>query len=113
MNKKSSIRDHLSARFDQHRLVIWRDLDGGYSEDLDAQVPSGVTVLRTANDEFAIKHRVLREEPAAKFLLYRRGVVPEGAGNWLLDLELAYGVFSADRGALMRSDLGLTVPGAD
>ena len=113
MNKKSSIRDHLSARFDQHRLVIWRDLDGGYSDDLDAQVPAGVTVLRTANDEFAIKHRVLREDPAAKFLLYRRGVVPEGAGNWLLDLELAYGFFSADRGALMRSDLGLTVGGAD
>lgn len=113
MSKAPSIQDHLTARFDQNRLVIWRDPDGSYFDDLDAQVPSGVTVLRIANDEFAIKYRVLREEPSAKFLLYRPGVVLEGADDWLLDLELAHGTFSADRGALIRGDLGLTAHGAD
>lgn len=113
MSKVPSIKEHLAARFDRHRLVIWRDLDGSYADDLDAQTPPNVTALRIANDEFAIKYRVLREEPSAKFLLYRPGVVPEGAGNWLLDLELAYGAFSADRGALMRADLGITAPSAD
>jgi uncharacterized protein (TIGR02687 family) len=113
VSKVPSIKEHLAARFDRHRLVIWRDPDGSYSDDLDAQAPQGVTVLRIANDEFAIKYRVLREEPSAKFLLYRPGVVPEGADNWLLDVELTYGVFNADRGALMRADLGITAPGAD
>ncbi len=76
--------------------------------------PSDVTVLRIVDDEFAVKHRVLRKEPTAKFLIYRSGGVPEGVGNWLLDIELAYGpVFTADRGALMRVDLGLTAQGSD
>jgi uncharacterized protein (TIGR02687 family) len=113
VSKVPSIKEHLAARFDRHRVVIWRDPDGSYADDLDAQTPSEVVPLRIASDEFAIKYRVLREEPSRKFLLYRPGVVPEGADNWLLDLELAYGTFSADRGALMRADLGITAPGAE
>lgn len=113
MSKAPSISDHLAARFEQHRLVVWHDPDASYATDVDAQAPTGVMVLRVENDEFAIKHRVLRDEPSTKFLIYRSGRVAAGAGNWLLDLELAYGVFTADRGALMRADLGLTAPGSD
>lgn len=113
MTRTPSIQDHLAARFDQNRLVIWRDPDGSYADDLDVQTPTDVTALRIETDEFAIKYRVLREEPSAKFLLYRSGALPEGTDNWLLDLELAYGTFSADRGALMQADLGITAPGAD
>lgn len=109
----SSVADHLAARFEQHRVVVWLDPDGTYSPEVDAQAPAGVSVLRVENDEFAIKHRVMRHEPNAKFLIYRTGPVLEGAANWLLDLELAFGVFTADRSALLRADLGLTVPGAD
>ena len=87
MSKAPSINEHLAARFDRYRVVIWHDPDGSYADDLDAQTPSDATALRIANDEFAIKYRVLREEPSAKFLLYRSGAVPEGASNWLLDLE--------------------------
>ena len=39
--------------------------------------------------------------------------MPTGIGNWLLDLELAYGVFTADRTALVAQDLGLTGEGID
>lgn len=113
MSNGPSIKAHLDARFDQNRLVVWRDPDGSYTDVFGAQTPPDVTALRIANDEFAIKHRVLREEPSTKFLLYRPGVVPEGADNWLLDLELAYGTFSANQGALMRADLGISAPGAD
>ena len=45
--------------------------------------------------------------------MYRSGAVPTGIGNWLLDLELAYGVFTADRTALVQQDLGLTADGID
>ncbi len=48
-----------------------------------------------------------------KFLIYRSGQVPAGIGNWLLDLELAYGVFTADRTSLVAQDLGLTAEGID
>jgi uncharacterized protein (TIGR02687 family) len=109
----ASISDHLATRFEQHRVVVWHDSAGTYSAEVDTQVPAGVTVLRVENDEFSIKHRVMRGEPHAKFLIHRGGSQAEGAGNWLLDLELAFGVFTADRGALLRADLGLTAPGAD
>lgn len=114
MSKPPTIAGHLADRFDSKRIVVWHDPDGGYATELDAQAPADVTVLRVADDEFAIKHRVLRDQPAAKFLIYRSGSVPEGVGNWLLDIELAYGpVFTADRGELMRADLGLSAPGSD
>ena len=60
-----------------------------------------------------IKNRLLHDEPTSKFLVYRSGQVPTGIGNWLLDLELAYGVFTADRTALVAQDLGLTGKGID
>ncbi|NOJ60006.1 BREX-1 system phosphatase PglZ type A [Arthrobacter sp. 260] len=113
MSAASSISEHLVARFEQDRLVVWHDPDSSYATDVDAHAPTGVAVLRVQNDEFGVKHRVLRDEPSRKFLIYRSGRVAEGAGNWLLDLELAYGVFTADRGALVRADLGLNAPGSD
>lgn len=113
MSVASSVSDHLAARFEHHRVVLWNDPAGTYATEVDAQVPAVVTVLRVENDEFSIKHRVMRGEPQAKFLIYRGGARAEGTGNWLLDLELAFGVFTADRGALLRADLGLTAPGAD
>ena len=112
MSRTLSVQDHLATRFDTQRLVVWHDPEGNYATAVNDHVPAGVTVIRVENNEFAIKYRVLRDEPGEKFLLYRSGPVPEGTGNWLLDLELAYGVFTADRVALIRSDLGLIAPGA-
>src|SRR5699024_1461040 len=88
--------------------VIWHDPDGSYTSEVDAQVPSDVTLIKVGNDEFAIKHRVLRHESERKFLIYRTGQIPEGTENWLLDIELATGVFTADRAALAQAELGLT-----
>lgn len=114
MSTPPSIQNYLVARFADQRIVVWHDPDGGYESDLDSHVPEGVAVLRIADDEFAIKHRVLRKDTATQFLIYRSGPALESTRNWLLDLELAYGpVFTADRGALLRSELGLTQLGAD
>lgn len=114
MRSAPSIQDYLTARFAEQRIVVWQDPEGGYAADLDSHLPDGVIALRVANDEFAIKHRVLREDTASRFLIYRSGSATEGTANWLLDLELAYGpVFTADRGALLRAGLGLTQPGAE
>ncbi len=113
MSAPSSISEHLAARFERHRVVFWNDPAGTYSAEVDGQAPVGVTVLRVENNEFSIKHRVMRGKPEAKFLIYRGGPQMRGIGNWLLDLELAFGIFTADRGALLRAQLGLTASGAD
>lgn len=113
MSDATNARAHLLRRFDDHRIVFWRDPDGQYTADLDSLDLPNITTIRVAGDEFGIKSRLLHDEPEGKFLVYRSGRTPEGIGNWLLDLELAYGVFTADRTALVTEDLGLVGEGID
>lgn len=107
MSSLSAVLPHLEQRFESQRLVFWHDTEGEYAAELDTLDLGEVTMLRVENNEYAVKNRVLHDDPTAKFLIYRTGGVPTGIGNWLLDLELAYGVFTADRTALVRQDLGL------
>ena len=99
MSSLSAVLPRLQQKFESQRLVFWHDADGEYAADLDALDIRDVTTIRVENNEYAVKNRVLRDEPTGKFLIYRTGVVPTGIGNWLLDLELAYGVFTADLAA--------------
>src|SRR5689334_8417785 len=111
MSEASAVRLHLERRFETHRVVFWHDPEGEYAADLDTLALEGVEILRVANDEYAVKNRLLHLEPEAKFLVYRSGAVPAGIGNWLLDLELAYGIFTADRASLVQQELSLTTDG--
>lgn len=90
-----------------HRIVFWydaaRDLRGAF----DAVDLPGVTKLEIANNEFGLKHRILREEPKGRFLLYKEGPEPPMAENWLLDLQLATAVFRADQAAIWVAELGV------
>ncbi|BCW06787.1 MULTISPECIES: BREX-1 system phosphatase PglZ type A [unclassified Arthrobacter] len=113
MSDTSSVRPHLERRFESQRVVFWHDPEGEYTADLDTLGLEGVKTVRVTNDEYAVKNRLLHDEPKTKFLVYRSGAVPTGIGNWLLDLELAYGVFTADRTSLVRQELGLTADGID
>ncbi|BBX47678.1 BREX-1 system phosphatase PglZ type A [Mycobacterium cookii] len=113
MSTVATIRPHLERRFEGYRIVFWYDPEGQYTGDLDGLDLPGVQTIRVANNEYGIKNRLLHDEPTGKFLVYRSGQVPAGIGNWLLDLELAYGVFTADRMSLVAQDLGLTAEGID
>src|SRR6202035_5354543 len=113
MSDAAAVRPHLLRWFDSRQVVFWHDPDGQYATDLDGLDLPGVQTIRVVNDEFAVKNRLLHDEPTGKFLVYRSGQVPRGTGNWLLDLELAYGVFTADRSALVAQDLGLAGQGMD
>jgi uncharacterized protein (TIGR02687 family) len=110
VTEASTVKAHLEQRFTEKRVVFWHDADGNYINDLDSLGIDGVQIIRVAGDEFAIKNRLLEIEPKAKFLIYRQGAAPTGLDNWLLDLELAYGVFTADRASLLQQELGLTDP---
>lgn len=113
MTEVATVKPHLERRFLDRRVVFWHDPEGQYHADLDSLDLPGVTMLSVANDEYAVKKLLLHDHPDDKFLVYRAGRVPAGIGNWLLDLELAYGVFTADRSSLVSQDLGLTADGID
>ena len=90
-----------------HRIVFWydaaRDLRGAF----DAVDLPGVTKVEIANNEFGLKYRMLRQEPKARFLLYKDGPEPPMSENWLLDVQLASAVFRADQAAIWVADLGI------
>jgi len=111
MSDATTVRLRLLRWFDGRRVVFWHDPEGQYAGDLDSLDLPGIQTIRIANDEFAVKNLLLHDEPEGKFLIYRSGKVPSGIGDWLLDLELAYGVFTADRTALVAQDLGLVGKG--
>ncbi|MEJ1922503.1 BREX-1 system phosphatase PglZ type A [Microbacterium sp. KHB019] len=117
MNDLGVLKKGLAERFangpkagDRH-IAFWHDREGEYETDLDqleAEL-NGVEVIRVEGDEYAVKYRLLKEQPDQAFIVYRKGAVVDGTANWLWDLELAYGVFTADRASMDAQDLGLSL----
>ncbi|MGP5365581.1 BREX-1 system phosphatase PglZ type A [Brachybacterium tyrofermentans] len=109
MTDLTAIQDSLQARLSSKRVVFWHDLASEYAADLDALDVGGVNVIRVVDNEFGVKNTILADH-ASKHLVYRSGDIPRGTANWLLDLELAYGVFTADKTSMLQQELGLNDP---
>lgn len=97
----------LERLFDEHRIVFWYDAARDMRGEFDAVDLTGVTKVEIANNQFGLKHRMLRQEPRAKFLVFHDGPEPANAANWLLDLQLATVVFKADQIGIWLGELGL------
>ena len=67
----------------------------------------GIEKLEINNNEFSLKHRLLREQPKQSFLLYKEVAEPKALDNWLLDVQLAEGEFRTDQSAIWLSELEL------
>ena len=106
---ESRITGALQRKFEKHRIVFWYDAKSELRADFEAVSLEGVDKIEIADNEFGVKHRILREQPEDKFLLYRDGPQPEDLDNWLLDVELAHGVFKSDQVAIWLADLGLPI----
>ncbi|MBW3079638.1 BREX-1 system phosphatase PglZ type A [Bifidobacterium simiiventris] len=96
------------------RIVFWYDERGEFEDQLtdiagsDAadETLRDVQIVRLERNPFALKHRMLIEQPTAKFLVYLTGKLPKDEDNWLLDLELAYGpLFTADKLSMIVHEL--------
>jgi len=107
------IAQALFKVFERHRIVFWNDTKQELRADFwDLQLPD-VEKLELTNNEFGIKHKILREQPEQKFLLYREGPQPEDLDNWLLDVQLAHGEFRTDQVSIWLSELELGLEFAD
>jgi uncharacterized protein (TIGR02687 family) len=104
MNK---IAQAIALLFDKHRIVFWYDAKQELRQEYESLSIHGVEKIEINNNEYGIKHRILREEPKQKFLLYHEGPQPDDLDHWLLDVQLAQGTFSADQVALWVTELGL------
>jgi uncharacterized protein (TIGR02687 family) len=104
---RDQIFDGLERRFVKQRLVVWRDPEERFREEFDAIDIPKVTKVVADRNEFALKYRILIEEPQTYFLIYRPGTPPPDDQNWLLDIEIGYDLFTADKADLIRSELNL------
>lgn len=103
----SPIVQALVKLFERHRVVFWFDAKSELRADFEAVSLEGVVKIEVANNEFGIKHRILREQPEDKFLLYHEGPQPKDLENWLLDVQLANGEFRTDQVAIWLAELDL------
>ncbi|ESX24127.1 BREX-1 system phosphatase PglZ type A [Mesorhizobium sp. LSJC264A00] len=104
------IRQALQSYFEKHRILFWYDQKREWREIFEALNVEGVEKIELANNEFGVKYRVLRQNPKGQFLLYREGAEPALIQNWLLDVQLANGVFRTDQVAVWLAELGLGLP---
>jgi uncharacterized protein (TIGR02687 family) len=103
----TNIQSALSSLFAKHRIVFWYDAKKELRQEFESILLPGVETIEIANNEYAVKHRILREKPVQKFLLYHEGSQPDDLNNWLLDVLLAQGLFSADQVSLWMNELEL------
>ena len=89
--------------------MFWHDPHGQYDVDVEPLELGAVNVIRVHGNEFGVKSTILADH-VTKHLVYRSGEIPQGTGNWLLDLELAYGVFTADKTSMLQQEFGLNDP---
>lgn len=103
----NTVISNLSKLFEKHRIVFWYDPKGEFEDELD-DITSVFTLLRSSEyNDFALKYKILREEPKTKFLVYYEKDEPSYEDNWLLDVQLANAVFHTDADSVLLSDLGL------
>ena len=103
----SNIQKPLKKIFNRHRIVFWYDTNKELRADYEALDLPGVIKIELNNNEFGIKHRILRKEPKARFLIYHEGAQPDDLNNWLLDVLLAHGEFRTDQVSIYLSELSL------
>lgn len=107
------IAQALNKLFDGYRIIFWYDTKQELRQDFENLELSGIEKIELSNNEFGVKHRILREQPKQKFLLYHEGAQPDDLDNWLLDVQLAYGEFRTDQVGLWLSELELSLDFSD
>ena len=103
----SRISTALERLFAKHRVVFWYDDKQELREDFESLTLDNVIKVELNNNEFSLKHRLLREEPKANFLVYKEDKQPEPVKNWLYDVELSNVIFKTDQAAIWLSELDL------
>jgi len=104
-----NIQQRLKTIFQKERLVFWYDDNEALKNEFDVIELDNVTKLEIDNNEFGIKRQVLSLQPTHKFLIYSPKKAPQDEDNWLLDLNIANYMFSADKTSLILQNLGLDV----
>lgn len=104
-----SISEPLKRKFSKHRIIFWYDDDSSMRKEFDTVELEGVEKVVIENNEFGLKHQMLRQSPEQNFLVYKSGPQPDDIENWLLDIQLSNDVFRTDRVSQTLDELELPI----
>lgn len=110
---QNRIQQALARLFERQRIVFWYDDNKEFRDAFESLNIEGVEKVEIRSNEFALKYRILREQPKQNFLLYCEGKEPEYLDNWLLDVQLHSSVFRTDQSAIWLSEMSLPPEFAD
>lgn len=99
--------ENLKNLFEKHRIIFWYDEKKELREDFEELNIKNVEKIEIENNEYAVKYKILRENPDQKYLLYFEGPKPKKENNWLLDVLLSNKEFKVDHNSIMISELNL------
>ncbi len=108
-NQIELARKALLKLFARRRIVFWYDEDAQMQQLYNTIDLDGVTKIEIANNEFAIKKRMVVDEPEQMFLVYAPYAKPKDKDNWLLDLMLGGELFAADPSSMYLQEVGYTI----
>jgi len=103
------IKKRLDSIYKKERIVFWYDDKGELKEEFDELEFEDVEKRVIDENEFSLKREMIKLKPKQKFLVYSPKKSPKDEDNWLLDLNLANYLFSADKVSLALQILGLNV----
>lgn len=105
----TNIQKRLQTLFEKERLIFWYDDNEALKCEFEEIAIDGVEKRVIENNEFSLKREILKLSPETKFLIYSPVNAPLPEENWLLDLNIANHMFSADKISLILQTLGLDV----
>lgn len=105
----TDIQKRLQTLFQKERIIFWYDDNEALKEEFDSVDIEDVEKRVIENNEFSLKREMLNLKPQTKFLIYSPEQAPMPEDNWLLDLNIANHMFSADKISLILQTLGLDV----
>ncbi|MFZ4618149.1 MAG: hypothetical protein ACOYM2_18375, partial [Rectinemataceae bacterium] len=102
------VYEALGRHFAKHRIVFWYDPQGMMRDVFAGYKQGDIQKIELENNEFMVRHALLRGDGDAKYLVYSPKERPPEASDWLLDLALGNFVFSTDEASMYIQDLGLS-----
>ena len=103
----SPVIDALNAQFSKHRILFWYDEEGTQKQSFEKYDNPDVEKLKIENNEFALRHQILKADTSTRFLVYSPSPKPTDRDNWLLDLNLQHLVFATNQAAMVIQELGI------
>lgn len=99
----------VTACSGKQRLVYWQDEPGIYRSALASMDVPGISIVDATGSELATKRRVLREEPRARFVVYRIGEEPVPTEDLIYDLRLRAARFSCSEEGIWAEECGISM----